>query len=241
MDDGRGKQGGNIPKPRRERIVVFAPHPDDETLACGGTIANSIRQGKDVYIIVMTDGRNSHRILLSIDRNPNPRELIPIRKFESQRATGVLGVRSNHLFFLGFEDGTLAFHRKQAGKAVLEHLVKLKPDTIFMPDKSDAHPDHSTTGGLVLDAVRESGIDPTVYSYTVWTNDVIKKPKSANEVELDISRSLAVKCAAIKEYKSQVTKLFQSQNRPVLDESMMSQFRLPTEQFMFVLGRRRSR
>jgi hypothetical protein len=48
----------------RRSAVVFAPHPDDETLGCGGTIVRKIRAGARVRLVVMTDGGSSHRELL---------------------------------------------------------------------------------------------------------------------------------------------------------------------------------
>lgn len=69
----------------KERVVVFAPHPDDETLACGGTIAKSVHQGDDVYIVIMTDGRNSHRGVLGIEKNPTPEEIGVIRNNEGRQ------------------------------------------------------------------------------------------------------------------------------------------------------------
>lgn len=220
-----------------ERMMVFAPHPDDETLACGGTIALSVKQGKDVYIVVMTDGRNSHKILLSIEKDPTPRELIPIRRKESQLAAQILGVRRDHLIFLDFEDGSLASHCGEGKVLVLNYLLKILPTEIFMPDKSDSHPDHYSTSAIVSDAVRESKLSPLIYSYIVWTTNGPQMGKASDEIEFDISDFLEIKCSAIEAYKSQVTKLFKSQTRPVLTRSMLSRFLLPVERFKIISDR----
>ena len=212
-------------------MIVFAPHPDDETLACGGTIAMNVSQGKEVYVVVMTDGRNSHLVTLGIERDPSPQDLIPIRKNELKRATRILGVRRDHLVFLGFEDGSLILHYPEAKEIVERLLTKLRPDTIFMPDRSDAHPDHSSTGIVVSDASKSSMLNPRIYSYVVWTKSKSQGTKASNEVDFDISPYLTIKRAAIKEYKSQFTRLFESQRRPIIGRSMVSRFIRSTERF----------
>ena len=69
--------------------VIFAPHPDDEILACGGTIAKKVKEGQEVYIVIMTDGRNSHLNVLGIAVNPTPEEVAKIRKEEAKRAAHI--------------------------------------------------------------------------------------------------------------------------------------------------------
>ena len=73
----------------KEKIIVFAPHPDDETLGCGGTIAKRIVEGYEVIIVIMTDGRHSYLEMLGIDKDPTPNELKEIRKEEVKRATRI--------------------------------------------------------------------------------------------------------------------------------------------------------
>jgi LmbE family N-acetylglucosaminyl deacetylase len=212
-------------------MIVFAPHPDDETLACGGTIAMSVTQGKEVYVVVMTDGRNSHKATLSIDKNPTPRDLIPIRRNESKRATRILGVRRDHLIFLDFEDGDLESHHQEAKEIVQRLLNRLRPSTIFTPDRSDLHPDHSSTGAIVSDAVRASMLSPLIYTYVVWGENEFRATEASSGVDFDISRYLTIKRAAIREYKSQFTRLFKSQSRPIIGRSMLSRFMRPSERF----------
>lgn len=77
---------------QNKSVVVFAPHPDDETLGCGGTIAKKVREGFNVYIVFITDGRNSHRNVLNIYENPSPEELKFIRRNEAIYATSILGI-----------------------------------------------------------------------------------------------------------------------------------------------------
>jgi len=54
------------------RVIIFAPHPDDETLACSGTIIKKIAEGCEVYIVFMTDGGNALLKLFGISSNLTP-------------------------------------------------------------------------------------------------------------------------------------------------------------------------
>ena len=80
-----------------KRVIVFAPHPDDETLGCGGTIAKKLREGYDVLIVFMTDGRNALSKLFNVCSNPTPLELREIRKEEAKKASKILGVEEEKL------------------------------------------------------------------------------------------------------------------------------------------------
>ena len=191
----------------------------------------SVSQGKEVYVVVMTDGRNSHKSTLQIEKNPSPKDLIPIRRNELKRATRILGVRRDHLIFLGFEDGSLTLHYQEAKEIVQRILTRLRPGTIYMPDRRDLHSDHSSTGAVVSDAVKSGMLNPRIYAYVVWTEDKSRHTRASKEMEFDISRYLTVKRAAINEYKSQFTRLFRSQSRPIIERSMLSRFKRPEERF----------
>jgi len=96
----------------RERFVVFAPHPDDEALACGGLIHDRRRSGADVAIVFLTNGdayaeatalyfapqalRPEHYVQLGV-----------LRQAEALTATAQLGVAADQVFFLGYPDGHL--------------------------------------------------------------------------------------------------------------------------------------
>jgi LmbE family N-acetylglucosaminyl deacetylase len=96
-------------------VIVFAPHPDDETLGCGGTIARKISEGYEVIIAIMTDGRYA---LLRVGGScsPTPDELVQIRRKEAEKATKILGVPSEKLLFFDFEDRKLREHERGRSK-----------------------------------------------------------------------------------------------------------------------------
>jgi LmbE family N-acetylglucosaminyl deacetylase len=89
--------GENRPK----RIIVFAPHQDDETLGCGGVIRKLINLGNAVLVVFLTDGSTSHARYLPSN------ELINLRRGEALNACEVLGVQDSFIQFLEFPDGQL--------------------------------------------------------------------------------------------------------------------------------------
>src|ERR1017187_10587869 len=107
-----------------DKIIVFAPHPDDETLSCGGIIALNARQGNEVNIVFMTDGRYSHKHTLGIDTYPTPQDVKRIRCEEARKVTKILGVEETNLTFLEYEDGTLGNNIEAASNLVQELLQR---------------------------------------------------------------------------------------------------------------------
>ena len=82
--------------------VIFAPHQDDETLGCGGTIILKAQAGPTVTIVFLTDGSTSHRRFISAAK------LTQIRKQEALAAAELLGITSEAVHFLDFPDGRLS-------------------------------------------------------------------------------------------------------------------------------------
>lgn len=92
-----------------DRIVVFSPHPDDETLGCGGLIARARRAGARVDVVFFTNG-DAFRVavqreyrLLRVEPDDFVR-FAALRQEEARRAVGVLGVPPDHVHFLGYAD-----------------------------------------------------------------------------------------------------------------------------------------
>ncbi|MGB3201165.1 MAG: PIG-L family deacetylase [Nodosilinea sp.] len=142
--------------------IVFAPHPDDETLGCGGTILQKKAVGASIKIVFMTDGSQSHGGLIQ------PEELKAIRAQEALAAAAKLGVPEADVFALGFQDSTLTQHRTEALQKVMQILFKVFPEEVYVPYGQDGIPDHDATQQIVTLAVRQWGLATTVYEYPVW-------------------------------------------------------------------------
>lgn len=209
--------------------IVFSPHPDDETLGCGGTIIKKKRLGADVTIVFMTDGGRSHPHLISEDL------LKPIRKKEALAASRVLGVEEKDVIFLEVRDGTLAQNRESTISKVVDILLDRKPEEIFVPYSKEppswASEDHLATNRIVVSALRIVARKivvnecPLAFWLSVpWSNvngntllqnfSALKNGISSNLNALNDFRSfvsikdiLATKRDALDQHKSQMTRL----------------------------------
>jgi len=153
------------------RIMVFAPHPDDDILGCGGSIAKHAAQGHQVITVFMTSGEAGS---LSYSRD----ELGRLRENEARQAAALLGVKDT--VFLGNPDGFLEFNRDNL-ISIMTLLRSQKPDAVYLPHHLDGNEDHRVTNKLVLDACRRAGGpwfpecpgDPwgvkTILAYEIWT------------------------------------------------------------------------
>ncbi len=139
--------------------IVFAPHPDDETLGCGGTILRMREQGADVHIVFMTDGSASHRHLMPVEA------LAAQRKGEALAAAAALGVVEDSVHWLGFRDGELFAHLADAAPRVRSLLAEVQPEAVFIPHRFDPPADHRATAGIVRTVAGQSA---RMYEYPVW-------------------------------------------------------------------------
>ena len=200
------------------RILVFSPHPDDETLGCGGTIAKRIKEGFDVYVVFMTDGRNSHKYYYY----PPPEKLKTLRRREALNALKILGVPKENIVFLDFEDGSLACHIPQAARKVEDLLLQIKPTEAFIPYEGDKHVDHRATSLIALYCIKKIKLPVRIYEYPIY-KDINGTYRENINIEL--------KTRAINSYKSQIKLLFSSQDRPILSDNFLQRFRRSEEVF----------
>jgi LmbE family N-acetylglucosaminyl deacetylase len=192
-------------------IVVLAPHPDDDAIGCGGTIARCVDLGLDVDVIYVTDGAASHP---NSKRFPGPK-LRALREREAAAGLRALGVRAKPAF-LGVPDGAVSHLRGAARETVvatLRHALESPQCTaVFAPWWREPHPDHAATGELVLAALRDAGRRPRLLWYAVWL-DVFGLPAdrpnaTAPFVEVGLSHHEAArKRAAVLAHVSQTTRL----------------------------------
>ncbi len=138
--------------------LVFVPHPDDETLGCGGTILIKRAQKTPVQVIYMTDGGG--------DPN-NTIDLVSIRNAEALEACATLGLDAKSVAFMNFSDGHLADYEKQAVRQLVEILNRYPGYEIYIPAAEDGHPDHEATTRFVTAAAAQTGAWET-NEYPVW-------------------------------------------------------------------------
>lgn len=182
-----------------KRALIIAPHPDDEVLGCGGTMARLADNGADVHVAIVTRG--------GADRfGP---ELADTVAAEARSAHAELGVAHTH--FLNFPAAGLdrVAHADMNG-AFSDLVVKLMPDTLFLPFLGDVHLDHqlSFLSALVAARPRRADAPCRVYTYetlseTNWYAPGVSAAFIPN-VYVDISAHLDRKIKAFLCYDSQV-------------------------------------
>lgn len=147
-----------IPNPfEMKRALFIQPHPDDNDICAGGTIAKLIAKGTEVHYLTVTDGSSG-----SYDTNLSNEEVINIRKKEQKEAGAILGVENFH--WLDFKDGHL-FDNEELRKKLVGAIRLIRPDIIFTVDPwlyYETHIDHIVTGRVVSFAARTSG-NPRFY------------------------------------------------------------------------------
>lgn len=137
--------------PASARLVVVAPHPDDEILSCGGLIATHAAQGGHVEIIAATDGEASHDESPSMSREA----LGDIRRLERLEGLQHLGLSQPSVTALGLRDGAVSSQMD----TLRERLVPLlhRDDVVVSTWEQDGHPDHHAVGEVTHQACIATG------------------------------------------------------------------------------------
>jgi LmbE family N-acetylglucosaminyl deacetylase len=145
-----------------EDAWVVAPHPDDETLGCGGTIAEKIHRGARIRVVFVSDGSESHV------RWMDKAELSARRKAEGLRACGRLGVRPEDVHYLDLPDGKLTDHVER-GAASLARLFSDAPaEQFFIPHRFEPPADHAAAAVMAMQGLRAARSTGAVFEYPVW-------------------------------------------------------------------------
>jgi LmbE family N-acetylglucosaminyl deacetylase len=145
-----------------ETAAVFAPHPDDETLGCGGTILRKRAAGADVTVVFLTDGRQSHAAHTDVEK------LVARRRQEGRAAARALGIADSAVHFLDYLDGSLAEQRSAAIERVRALLSDLHPAQIFVTSHWETTADHQAARDIVWAAAAEACPDAARFEYLVW-------------------------------------------------------------------------
>jgi LmbE family N-acetylglucosaminyl deacetylase len=178
---------GLVPLPKilaldqAKRVIVFAPHPDDEILGCGGTLALLTQRGCAVKVIVITDGSGAGWLA------PGAVEL---RRQETITALGVVGITD--IEFMNEPDGS--FRSSNVFEQKITHLLhQFKPDWIFAPSVLDYHRDHVAISQALHSSWIGGVSEARMFLYEIWC------PVPATCI-VDITTVLAQKKQAIEKY-----------------------------------------
>ena len=144
------------------RLVVVAPHPDDEVLGAGGLMIEAKRRGLDVHLIAVTDGENSHRGSKSWTRA----HLRFKRVNEAEKAFAILGGNASDISRLRLSDGNVA---EAKAHLIAELLLRLRHrDLVATTWLHDGHPDHNACGVAIRAAARQLGLPILFFPVWMW-------------------------------------------------------------------------
>lgn len=222
-------------------VLVVAPHPDDETLGCGGAISLLRAVGCAVHVLVISDGTLSHPRSI---KYPAPCLRI-LRETETLSALSILGMKQTATF-LRLPDGSIPIlespRRQEAIARCRAVLQTVMPTTIFLPWRFDPHPDHRATWQLIHTAVKElnqldSTYAPRLIEYPIWDWDAAQRGRfgcdPVSAWRLDISTVLEMKLRAIAAYRSQTTDLIDDDPEGFrLTPEMLENFAQPWELYL---------
>ncbi|HKO57564.1 MAG TPA: PIG-L family deacetylase [Thermoanaerobaculia bacterium] len=172
---------------RGERLLVLAPHPDDEVIGCGGVIAQHLAERRSVRVIVTTNGAQAGDAAR--------------REEESRRGLDLLGPAE--LRFLRFPDRGLLDAGDALADVLRNELVDFEPDLILVPSPVEIHPDHLALAQAFCALVqRDEALFAELAIARVAFYEV-SQPLRPNAI-VDISDVAEAKYAAIAAHESQL-------------------------------------
>lgn len=127
-----------------DRILVLAPHPDDETLGCGGTIALYASMGKKVCVAIITKGEAV---------NVKAENVVELRRKEAYRAAEILQIKQ--VVFMDFPDTGLSMRHDEVERGIRSLIQTFNPDIVFAPSPMDLHDDHVVVSRITMSLLKE--------------------------------------------------------------------------------------
>jgi LmbE family N-acetylglucosaminyl deacetylase len=173
-----------------KRVLAISPHPDDESIGCGGTLRDHVVRGDAVQVVFLTSGEAG-------GHGRSPEETLRIREREARAATAVLGIAA--VEFWREPDGAFRATRQVVDR-LRGKLKQWRPHIVYVTHEREMHPDHRAAYRLVRLALFPTGthgVKPAVMQFEVWT------PIQRIDHIVDISPYIDVKMSAIRAYSSQ--------------------------------------
>jgi LmbE family N-acetylglucosaminyl deacetylase len=185
-------------------VLILAPHADDESLGCGGLIAECCARGRPPVVLILTDGVGSH----PHSKAYPPDRLKATRESEARRAVGLLGLDAERIGFLALPDTAAPHDGPPFERAVATVAAKAKAadcTAIAASWRHDPHCDHLAAHCIAAAAARAAELRHVAYPVWGWTlpPDEILEGSIAG-FRLDVARHLPAKRRAIAAHRSQL-------------------------------------
>jgi len=168
----------------RTRLLVVAPHMDDEVIGAGGALVWHARARSSISVVFCAAGATPEE-----DR---------VRRAEARAVSEFMGFE--RVDWLDFPEGALSPNEEALSEQLEKLIRELQPAQIFCPYVADHHRDHSAAALALAAAIERCGYQGEVWCFEVWST-------LWPNVAVDISSVIAVKRKAIELYASQVAGL----------------------------------
>ena len=211
-----------------ERLVVVAPHPDDETLSAGGLIAAAAERDCPVLVVLVTAGEASHDGSLLWSRGA-----LAIQRLEElNRALALLDAAKATVVRLSVADGAVRDSVEiVAGRLRLELRAS---DVVVCPWRRDGHPDHEATADAVLAVAPDIGcrvLEAPIWMWH-WRTPECAQIEWHRMVRVELSPHLALrKASALRAFVSQRDRDPTLDRTPIADASVLAHFERDFEAF----------
>src|SRR5262249_4674489 len=138
----------------KKTILLFTPHPDDDTFCCAGTLALLAKRQNNIHIVIYTNDDKG-----SYDPEMTSERIAGIRKAEEEEASRIIGIPKDHIHWLQFHDGMLEY---ASPKDLVEEVTKVirtfRPDVVMSIDPGSEHvrwhkTDHRMAANNTQDAI----------------------------------------------------------------------------------------
>jgi len=136
------------------RVLILAPHPDDEVIGAGGQFASM----RDVWVVHITDGAPRNMQDAAEHGFARREDYAAARRQESLAALSLAGIGAGRLLSLGFCDQETVFHLPELKRSLRTLYRELQPDIVLVPAYEGGHPDHDSvafTAHAVFPALTE--------------------------------------------------------------------------------------
>lgn len=186
----------------RRACLVLAPHPDDETLACGATVMRKVAASTPVHVVVVSDGR-------TWPPQREPEANVATRDRELRAACALLGLGAGDVTHLAFREQELADAGTDLVDAVADAVRRTRPVHVLSTSEFDPHPDHAALGVAVRRALAGTGVRVLAYPVWQWVSPRSwTRTAQGATVRAELVRTdgyLERKRAAVAVYRSQLT------------------------------------
>lgn len=203
-------------------VLLLAPHMDDEVLGCGGALA-AYSDKRRVRVVFVADGGGSRAMRVTPWPAGVAGEIRAVRKAESVRALGILGIHEDQIEFWDYPDGEIGARRVEIEDRLRCRIEQDKPDCVLAPFRYDRHPDHVALGRLARVAVQHSGCQIRFLEYFIYWQwqlipgcDIRRQLRSDWLRAVDTRAVAETKRRALECFLSQRTVYYPGQRRPVL-------------------------